>query len=85
MAVALTTRDNPYSPFTEWKQWLSYDFSAGHNTNEKIARLANSVLDEEDEEAEAFLELQAFLFIIEHDPQNIYILVQDNGEEVQEE
>lgn len=37
----LTTIDNPYNPFTDFKQWFVYDVMCGYNTCGKIARNAN--------------------------------------------
>ncbi len=36
----LTTMDNPYDPFTQFDEWLSYDMQAGHNTAGMLARIA---------------------------------------------
>lgn len=38
--VMITTYDNPYSPFTEFKEWDAYDKMLGHNTTALLARLA---------------------------------------------
>ena len=29
---AITTKDNPYSPFTQFDDWFHYDILAGYNT-----------------------------------------------------
>ena len=76
MAVALTTHDNPYSPFSQWEQWMSYDEDAGHNTLQKIGRLAGNTIDQDEEEIQDYLTLQAYLFIIEHDLTGLYYVVQ---------
>lgn len=39
-ACALTTIDNPFNPFTQFKEWYMYDEKAGHKTCELLARLA---------------------------------------------
>jgi hypothetical protein len=36
----LTTVDNPFNPFTEPDQWLSYDNLLGHGTPSFLARVA---------------------------------------------
>lgn len=36
----LTTFDNPYDPFTQWDEWLSWDMHAGYNTPGLLARIA---------------------------------------------
>lgn len=36
----LTTVDNPYDPFTQWDEWLSWDDQAGYHTPGLLARIA---------------------------------------------
>lgn len=43
-ALALTTNDNPYNPFTEWDAWYGFDLAHGYNT---CSYLARSVFDSE--------------------------------------
>ena len=38
--VMLTTIDNPFDPFKEWDDWLSFDTHKGYNTNSYLARIA---------------------------------------------
>lgn len=38
----LTTTDNPYSPLSQFDQWLSYDIAKGYNTCEYLARIAQT-------------------------------------------
>lgn len=38
----LTTVDNPYSPFTQFDEWLQFDQSSGYYTTEYLARLTLS-------------------------------------------
>lgn len=35
----LTTKDNPYNPFTEYEAWLMFDSRMGYNTPGFLARL----------------------------------------------
>lgn len=35
----LTTVDNPYSPFTQFDEWLRFDESSGYYTAQYLARL----------------------------------------------
>lgn len=35
----LTTVDNPYSPFTQFDQWLAFDTEKGYNTSGLLARI----------------------------------------------
>lgn len=58
----ITTTDNPYSPFTEFENWLSYDMQMGFKTCERVASVAltsDELTDEENREAtlEAFRKL----------------------------
>lgn len=36
---AITTKDNPYSPFTQFDDWFHYDVLAGYYTCSYLARL----------------------------------------------
>jgi hypothetical protein len=38
----LTTVDNPYSPFTQFDEWLQFDQSSGYYTTQYLARLTLS-------------------------------------------
>lgn len=38
----LTTSDNPFSPFTQWEEWYSYDIAQGYNTCSYLANLVVS-------------------------------------------
>jgi len=38
----LTTLDNPFNPFTQWDQWLSFDRGKGYNTVSYLARIVKS-------------------------------------------
>ena len=38
----LTTVDNPFDPFTQFKEWLSFDTSAGYHTSSFLARLVQT-------------------------------------------
>lgn len=70
----LTTKDNPYSPFTEWNAWYDFDESHGYCTCGLIARIAkvNTLMfgKEKDEEI-----LRAMRRIIQIDLTNNYKLV----------
>lgn len=39
---AITTSDNPYDPFDDFNNWLSYDHLKGYNTSEYLARIART-------------------------------------------
>lgn len=38
----LTTVDNPFDPFTQWREWLSWDTSRGYHTPGLLARIAKT-------------------------------------------
>ena len=38
---AITTFDNPYSPFEQFTEWDLFDKEKGYNSNQKAVRLAN--------------------------------------------
>ena len=38
----LTTVDNPYSPFTQFDEWLEFDTLKGYNTCGYLARVAKT-------------------------------------------
>jgi len=35
--IRITSLDNPYNPFTHWKEWLLFDTNAGYNTCGRLA------------------------------------------------
>lgn len=35
----VTTTDNPYDPFTEFREWYNFDVSHGYHTSSLVARL----------------------------------------------
>jgi hypothetical protein len=35
----LTTDDNPYNPFTEYKEWYQWDMKKGYDTTGYLARV----------------------------------------------
>jgi hypothetical protein len=40
--IMLTTVDNPFNPFTKFKEWLAWDTDAGYNSVSFLARIAKS-------------------------------------------
>ena len=74
--VALTTIDNPYSPFTDFVQWHLFDVEKGYNTAQYLARMAKT--SDELSDAENALEIErAIDRIVSIDPLNIYIKVKE--------
>lgn len=51
----LTTKDNPYSPFTQHDFWQSYDHQKGYYSEEYLARVAPTSFDLSDEENEMII------------------------------
>ena len=39
---AVTTVDNPYDPFTEFNEWLSWDTARGYHTASYLARITRT-------------------------------------------
>lgn len=79
MRTRLTTKDNPYNPFTEWDKWLNYDMNH-YNCSAYLARVAmindDSMSQEEiDEETE-----RAIDEIIANDFLNVYKKVVEETE-----
>lgn len=72
--VAITTKDNPYDVFDDFKNWYYYDMQQGYNTCGKVARLLKkdsyTSTKEEDEDA-----LQAIDRLIQLDFEDKYIKV----------
>lgn len=49
----LTTKDNPFNPFTHWEEWFAYDYSLGYHTPSYLARVTRTSdeLSEADQDA----------------------------------
>lgn len=77
--VALTTVDNPYSPFTQFNQWFFFDVEKGYNTCSYLARIAKTSDSLSEEENEAEIE-RAIDEIIKFDFRNIYKKVTQQGD-----
>lgn len=69
--VALTTFDNPFSPFTHFKEWFVWDVSHGYNSCGYLARVARTSSQLTDEENNAELE-RAIDEIVKYDVFGIY-------------
>ena len=46
----LSTKDNPFNPFTHFDEWLAYDVSHGHYSCETLARFARCSSDLSEQE-----------------------------------
>lgn len=69
--VMLTTTDNPYDPFTQFENWLSFDESKGYFTCAYLARIVKGG-DELSEVDEALAIEQAIDEIIDLNILGIY-------------
>lgn len=68
---ALTTFDNPYNPFTQFKKWFLFDTEKGHNSCAYLARIARTSDEFTEEENDHEIE-RAIDEIIKYDFLNIY-------------
>lgn len=71
----LTTIDNPFDPFDNFKAWFLFDVQKGYNCCSYLARIARTSDEMTDQENEEEIE-RAIDEIIEHDFMNVYIKVQ---------
>lgn len=67
----LTTIDNPYDPFTQFKQWFAFDMQKGYNCCGILDRLSFTSNGLSDNENSYALE-QAINDLIAADPLHIY-------------
>lgn len=75
-AVALTTVDNPYNPFDNFRDWYNYDEDHGYGSCSIVARLAPYSNDFLPSEQIAIIEAAIDRFI-EADPIGLYCKVVD--------
>ena len=68
---ALTTIDNPYNPFEQFKKWFLFDVEKGYRTCERLARVARISEEFSDEENNAEMN-RAIDEIIAEDPTNMF-------------
>lgn len=71
MACALTTFDNPFSPFDEFEQWFQYDCDKGYYSCSYLDRIAHTSDQLSEKENELIIE-KAIDDIIKYDVRNIY-------------
>lgn len=67
----LTTIDNPYDPFEDFKKWFLYDVEKGYNTCGYLARITRTSPELSDEENAEEIN-RAIDEIIKNDFMNIY-------------
>lgn len=68
----LTTLDNPFDPFTEFKEWLAYDTRAGHYTLSFLDRVVITS-DSLSEAQQAYAIQQAIDEIVQYDVTGLYV------------
>lgn len=70
----LTTKDNPFDPFRQFKEWYRFDIENGYRSSERLARIAlvsdNLSKTEQNEEIE-----RAIKRIIEIDPEQKFTMI----------
>lgn len=71
MEFALTTIDNPYNPFTQFDEWLSFDMEKGYGSCNYLARIARTSDALSEAENDQIIE-NAIDEIVEMDPYGIY-------------
>lgn len=69
--MMLTTKDNPYDPFTQYGDWFGFDAQKGYHSCALLGRIARTSPDLSDEENESEVE-RAIQEIIAYDPLGIY-------------
>lgn len=74
MKCMLTTIDNPYDPFDNFKAWYLYDVQKGYNCCSYLARIAKTSDEMTEKENDEEIE-RAIDEIIQHDFMNVYVKV----------
>ena len=69
--VSITTVDNPWDPFEQFKEWLAYDIRHGYNTVGLLARLTFSSDELSDADIQAAVE-RAIDAIVEVNPMGVH-------------
>ena len=78
----LTTFDNPFNPFDDFKSWFEFDVEKGYYSCAYLARITNIEDDFSQEEVNAEIE-RAIDEIIDHDFLNIYKKISKNTASMQ--
>lgn len=73
---ALTTIDNPYSPFTQFVEWLNYDSTVKkYNTCALLARTVDQIKPFYPNSTEEEITDEAIKYIISNDYNNVYKII----------
>lgn len=70
----LTTKDNPFNPFTQFEEWLQFDTSNLYNSSGLLARIAKTSNDLSDKENSKEIH-RAMTWIVANDPEDKYKIV----------
>lgn len=70
----LTTKDNPFNPFTQFEEWLQYDTSNLYNSSGLLARIAKTSSELSDKENGKEIH-RAMAWIVANDPEGKYLIV----------
>ena len=81
--TALTTIDNPYSPFSQFDEWYSYDTEKGYDCCGYLDRMKSVMKedttylspDSEDEILDSIIDI-----VVNNDPTGLYVKVQKTNE-----
>ena len=81
--TALTTIDNPYSPFSQFDEWYSYDTEKGYDCCGYLDRMKSVMKedttylspDSEDEILDNIIDI-----VVNNDPTGLYVKVQKTNE-----
>lgn len=73
----LTTVDNPFNPFTHYKEWNAYDVACGYHTASFLARLTHTSDDMSDADQSLAIEL-AIDEIVKENVLGLYKKIQQN-------
>lgn len=72
----LSTSDNPYNPYTEWRQWYAFDTQAGYHTSAYLARVVVTSHELSDKDQEVAID-QAMEEILEYNLSGMHIKVEN--------
>jgi hypothetical protein len=70
----LSTSDNPWNPFTHFKEWYSWDMAHGYNTSGLLDRVAKTSMDLSDADFERAIE-DAIDEIVKYNVSGVHIKV----------
>lgn len=79
--IYLTTKDNPWSPFTNFNEWYIFDITNKYNCCEIVARLSDVSRDMTEKEKSAAIE-EAIKTFVEEEPTKNYTFIEEETDEV---